>query len=56
MTSIIEKRKSARVSTKPTPKHKVDENGKMVRVGYSQGTVSAYMPEGRVSYKYNEKD
>ncbi|MBQ9241669.1 MAG: hypothetical protein IJ165_00325 [Proteobacteria bacterium] len=56
VTSIINKRKSATVPTKPTPKHKVDENGKLVRVGYSQGTVSAYMPEGRVSYVYNSKD
>lgn len=56
VTSIIEKRKSATVPTKPTPKYKEDENGKLVRVGYSQGTVSAYMPEGRVSYVYHSKD
>ena len=56
VTSIIEKRKSAIVPTKPIPKYKEDENGKSVRVGYSQGTVSAYMPEGKVTYVYDEKD
>ena len=56
VTSIIEKRKSATVPTKPTPKYKEDENGNSVRIGYSQGTVSAYMPEGRVTYVYNSKD
>ena len=56
VTSIIKKQKSATVPTKPTPKYKKDENGKMIRVGYSQGTVSAYMPEGKVTYVYNSKD
>ncbi len=56
VTSIINKRKSATVPTKPTPKYKEDENGNSVRVGYSQGTVSAYMPEGRVTYVYHSKD
>ena len=56
VTSIINKRKSATVPTKPTPKYKEDENGNSVRIGYSQGTVSAYMPEGKVSYVYNPKD
>ena len=56
VTSIINKRKSATVPTKPTPKYKEDENGNSVRIGYSQGTVSAYMPEGRVSYVYHPKD
>ena len=56
VTSIINKRKSATVPTKPTPKYKEDENGNSVRIGYSQGTVSAYMPEGRVTYVYHSKD
>jgi hypothetical protein len=56
VTSIIEKRKSATVPTKPIPKHKEDENGKLVRDGYRRGTVSAYMPEGKVSYVYHPKD
>ena len=56
VTSIINKRKSATVPTKPTPKYKEDENGNSVRVGYRRGTVSAYMPEGKVSYVYNPKD
>ena len=56
MTSIINKRKSATVPTKPTPKYKEDENGNSVRIGYSQGTVSAYMSEGRVTYVYHSKD
>jgi hypothetical protein len=56
VTSIINKRKSATVPTKPTPKYKEDENRNSVRVGYRQGTVSAYMPEGRATYVYNSKD
>lgn len=56
VTTIINKRKSATVPTKPIPKYKEDENGKSVRVGYSQGTVSSYMPEGKVTYVYNTKD
>ena len=53
VSSIIEKRKAATVPTKPTPRHKEDENGKLIPDGYTRGKVSAYMPEGKVSYIYN---
>ena len=57
VTSIINKRKSARgIPTKPTPRYQEDENGNLVYVGSTRGTVSYFMPEGRVVYAYNSEN
>ncbi|MBQ1924748.1 MAG: hypothetical protein II180_01355 [Proteobacteria bacterium] len=56
VTSIIDKQKAAVIPTKPIPKYGEDANGNLIRVGYRQGTLPAYMPEGKVTYVYHSKD